>query len=152
MASVPTGVALLTCGEGSEADAMTVNCFVSVSLDPLLVMVGVGAAGRMRQRIEAAGGYAINVLTDAQSQLPVRFSRRDRPVGNPAMAELAAIPGHTGHPVLPAALCAMECSLEAVYPAGDHVLLLGRVLAIRSGPDGCMPLLFHRSRYGRVAH
>ena len=47
MASFPTGVALLTQGTGAETNVMTLNCFVSVSLQPLLIMVGVGGSGRM---------------------------------------------------------------------------------------------------------
>jgi flavin reductase (DIM6/NTAB) family NADH-FMN oxidoreductase RutF len=60
---------------------------------------------------------------------------------------LSAVPGLTGHAVVPDAAVSLECRLYAEHPAGDHVLFLGRVVAIHGGGGDEPPLIFHRSRY-----
>jgi 3-hydroxy-9,10-secoandrosta-1,3,5(10)-triene-9,17-dione monooxygenase reductase component len=46
-----------------------------------------------------------------------------------------------GVPVVGDALAALVCTIEAEHPAGDHTIVLGRVLAVRHGDDR-PPLVF----------
>ncbi|MGW9361915.1 flavin reductase family protein, partial [Streptomyces diastaticus] len=109
MGRYPTGVTLLTLGSGDTTTAMTLNSLTSVSLDPLLLLVSVRTAGRMRPRISRARGFAVNVLGEEQRPLAQEFARSTRPEGQAAMTRLAAVPGATGHAVLPAAESSFEC-------------------------------------------
>ncbi|MFE7748962.1 flavin reductase family protein [Streptomyces sp. NPDC057428] len=52
--------------------------------------------------------------------------------------------------MLPDAEAAFECVLDAEYAAGDHTLLVGRVVALSGGPSAADPLLFHQGRFGRL--
>jgi flavin reductase (DIM6/NTAB) family NADH-FMN oxidoreductase RutF len=150
MGRFPTGVTLLTQGSGDDAIVMTLNSLTSVSLDPMLILVSVKADGRMRPRISNAGSFAVNVLTEAQQDLAQEFCRPDRPEGRAAMARMSALEGVTGNPVLPASEAYVECLLEAEYAAGDHTLLIGRVVALSGGPAQPEPLLFHLGRFARL--
>lgn len=150
MACFPTGVALLTQGTGAETNVMTLNCFVSVSLQPLLLLVGVGGSGRMRAQVSRRRSFAVNVLSASQRDLSAQFARPDRPTGEAAMQHLGAIEGTTGNAVVPSAVACFECRLHAEYPGGDHILLVGRVVAIHSEDPDREPLLFHRSRYASL--
>ncbi|GGY78658.1 flavin reductase [Streptomyces nitrosporeus] len=149
MGRFPTGVTLLTQGSGEDALVMTLNSLVSVSLDPMLVLVSVKADGRMRPRIARAGSFAVNVLAGSQRDLAQEFCRPDRPKGRAAMLRLAAEEGVTGNAVLPRAETYVECVLDSEHQAGDHVLLIGRVVALSTRPDAD-PLLFHQGRFGRL--
>jgi flavin reductase len=150
MATFPTGVALLTQGAGPAANVMTINCFTSVSLQPLLILVGVGGSGRMRSQVSRWRTFAVNVLADNQRELSSQFARRDRPTGEAAMVALGAVEGVTGSAVVPSAVACFECRLHAEYPGGDHILLVGRVVAVHCEDPDRRPLLFHRSRYASL--
>jgi flavin reductase (DIM6/NTAB) family NADH-FMN oxidoreductase RutF len=147
MGRFPTGVALLTSGSGADAEAVTINCLMSVSLDPLLVGVGVGRGGRILGRMAAGGGFAVNMLAADQRDLSKLFATHDRPTGEAAMRRLGAVVGVTGNAVVPSALASVECEPYAALPGGDHILLLGRVVAIHGDDADAPPLVFHRSRY-----
>jgi flavin reductase (DIM6/NTAB) family NADH-FMN oxidoreductase RutF len=147
MGRFPTGVALLTQGSGEDTIVMTLNSLTSVSLDPLLILVSVKADGRMRPRISRAGSFAVNILTESQRDLAQEFCRPDRPEGPAATLRLSAEEGVTGNAVLPAAEAYLECVLDAEYGAGDHTLLIGRVVALSQGPAAPDPLLFHQGRF-----
>ncbi|MCX5440089.1 flavin reductase family protein [Streptomyces sp. NBC_00056] len=151
MARFPTGVTLLTQGSGDETLVMTLNTLTSVSLDPLLILVSVKASGRMRPRISSSGSFAVNVLAESQLDLALEFCRPDRPEGRAAMLRLGAEEGVTGNAVLPAAETYVECVLDAEYTAGDHTLLIGRVVALSGGSSEPDPLLFHQGRFGRLS-
>jgi len=152
MGAFPTGVTLLTCGGGNDAIVMTLNSLISVSLEPLLLLVSVKKSGRMRPRIAAAGSFAVNVLAEGQQDLSTEFARPDRPEGGIAMQRLRAAPGVTGNAVVTAAAAAFECLLEEQVEAGDHVLLIGRVVALHHGSPDARPLLFHRGRYAHLPY
>lgn len=150
MGRFPTGVTLLTRGSGDETAVMTLNSLTSVSLDPLLILVSVKADGRMRPRVAEGGSFAVNVLTEAQRELAQEFCRPDRPEGRAAMLRLGAVAGVTGNAVLPRAETYFECELHAEHLAGDHVLLIGRVVALATGDERPDPLVFHQGRYARL--
>ena len=64
-------------------------------------------------------------------------------------AGLTVTPGAGGAPLLPGAAAQFECALEAVYPGGDHQILLGRVLRFRWSER--TPLLFCQGRLGAAS-
>jgi 3-hydroxy-9,10-secoandrosta-1,3,5(10)-triene-9,17-dione monooxygenase reductase component len=147
MGCFPTGVALLTQGWGAVAEVMTVNCLTSVSLEPMLLLVGVRNGGRMCARLGTSASFAVNVLTAQQRDVAARFARPDRPAGHAAVRELQAVAGETGNVVLPSAVVSLECRLHARYPGGDHTLFLGEVVAINEPRATRASLVFHRSAY-----
>lgn len=150
MGLFPTGVFIVTTGNGDSTSALTVNAVTAVSLDPLLVLVSIGATGRMRPRIEAEGAFGLSMLTDRQSGLCRTFARPDRPEGTAAARLLAATGPVGGIALVEDALTALECRVHDRVNGGDHVLFLGRVLAIHGGDNGARPLVFHRGRYARI--
>jgi flavin reductase len=151
MGRFPTGVTLLTQGSGDDTIVMTLNSLTSVSLDPMLLLVSVKSDGRMRPKIVRGGGFAVNVLSERQRDLAQEFCRPDRPSGRAAMRRIDAVEGVLGHAVIPSAEAYFECELYAQHEAGDHVLLVARVVALHDRPGGAEPLVFHRGGYARVA-
>ncbi len=149
--AVPTGVALLTVGPTATATGMVVNSVVSVSLDPALVLVSVHRDSRTLRPLLAARRFGVNFLNARQRWIAERFVASSRPCGPVAVRALGGECGAGGEPLVSDALCALECELENTYPAGDHRLLLGRVVAVRHGDPEAEPLVFHRSDYTTVA-
>lgn len=143
----PTGVTVVATCEGKTPVGLTVNAFASISLDPPLVMISIDRRSHMHDAIPNAGYFAASMLTADQQELSRRFAgqtgnRLDRFRGVSWRTE------STGAPILNDALAWVDCRVEAIYPGGDHSIVLGRVEAL--GFTTGNPLLYYRGRYGRI--
>jgi len=156
MGHFPTGVTVITCGNGEQTEAMTASSVTSGSLDPMLVLISIGPSGRLCAAIDEHGRFAINVLAQGQERLSTVFAARDRPTGLAAQHSLRRLAGEplvgdTGVLLVPGAVLSLECRTEFRYPGGDHVLFLGRVEALHMAEPSRSPLLYHRGAYSLPA-
>lgn len=142
-----TGVTVVTSGREEEAEGMTANAVISVSLEPPLFLASVHRDARLNPRIRESGYYAVNLLSADQEGLSRLFASPERSSGLPAVKSLGGGYGTTGAPLAAGAMAAVECELEAVYPGGDHDLFLGRVVAVQMGDARRGPLVFHEGGY-----
>ena len=118
---------------------MTANAFVSVSLDPPLVLVSIDVRNSMLNHY-LSGNFGINILASDQQELSHRFANeQDRFQG------VEWQPGETGVPLLSGVLAWFECSVTGNFQAGDHTIVIGEALAAwqREGD----PLVFYNSAY-----
>jgi flavin reductase len=147
MGSFPTGVTVVTvtCDDGSM-HGITVNSFSSVSLDPMLVLVCLNETSRGLGLIERAGAFAVNVLSAGQQHISRRFADRNRPEGSMMFDGVPVEPGVTGCPVLAGAASSFDCRLRQSHRAGDHLIVLGEVVALVHRPQ-LEPLIFHAGAY-----
>lgn len=143
-----TGVCLVTSlDDEGVAQAVTVNSFASVSLDPPLILWSVQKDSDVYDLFSAAPRFAVGVLGQAQESLSTHYAQRD-------CHRLAAEhfePGENGAPLIRDALVNFECSLEQALDGGDHTILLGRVTRLVPGSPEAPPLLFYNGDYGRIA-
>jgi 3-hydroxy-9,10-secoandrosta-1,3,5(10)-triene-9,17-dione monooxygenase reductase component len=139
-----TGVTIVTAAGGDGPAGLTCQSFTALSLDPPLVLICPGKSSTSWPKIEAAGAFCINVLAQDQEELCRGFATP----GRDKFAGVGWTPGpSTGSPVITGALAWIECRLETIHDAGDHVIVVGRVLDL-AAHDG-RPLLFFRGGYGR---
>lgn len=143
----PTGVTVVTSGHGENTEGMTANAVLSVSLDPPLFLVSVHREARLNPRIKEAGYFAASILAQDQEGLSRLFASPERSSGLSALRSLGGEYGITGAPLASESLAAIECSLEAVYPGGDHELFLGQVVSVRLGDVRKGPLVYHEGDY-----
>jgi flavin reductase (DIM6/NTAB) family NADH-FMN oxidoreductase RutF len=138
-------VAIVTARVGERIHGMTVTAFTEVSLEPPLVLVCADKTSNTHPVIAAGGVFALNLLSAGQAELSNRFaSKRDEERRFEGIAwETAA----TGAPLLPDTLGALDCRVVATHEAGDHVIYVGRVEALRLSPER-EPLLYQRGIYG----
>ena len=138
-------VAIATARVGERVHGMTVTAFTEVSLDPPLVLVCADKASDTHPVIAAGGVFALNLLASDQAVLSNRFaSKKDEERRFEGIAwETEA----TGAPILPGTLGVLDCRVVAAHEAGDHVIYIGQIEAIRVAEDR-EPLLYHRGSYG----
>jgi flavin reductase (DIM6/NTAB) family NADH-FMN oxidoreductase RutF len=142
-----SGVTIVTSCVGGRVHGMTVSAFSSVSLDPPLVLVCADQGSDTCGLIAESGVFAVNILARGQDALSRRFAeKRDE---DRRFEGLAVERGVTGAPLLPG-LASLECTLIAAHEAGDHVIYVGRVEAVRHAPDG-EPLLYYRGTYRKLS-
>jgi flavin reductase (DIM6/NTAB) family NADH-FMN oxidoreductase RutF len=139
-----TGVTIVTTLAGERVHGMTANAFMSVSLEPPLVLISVDRRTTMCQLLHQGRRYGVSVLHEDQSALSDRFA--GRAVDGEAEEARFLIVRDT--PVVDGALAQFVARVEQSYWGGDHSLFLGRVESARYRAGA--PLLFHGGRYGRL--
>ena len=103
---------------------MTASSFTSVSLDPPLILVCVGSGARFLEACNSSEHFGVNVLDETQRALSERFAG----AGYDRFDGVAWSPGATGVPLFPGMLATMECARFRTFTAGDHEILIGKVL------------------------
>jgi 3-hydroxy-9,10-secoandrosta-1,3,5(10)-triene-9,17-dione monooxygenase reductase component len=145
-----TGVTVITAmTDQSTPVGFACQSFAAVSLRPPLVLFCPSRTSATWPRIERAGHFCANVLTGDQRDLS-RIFGASAATGADKFAGLRWSQCSSGAPVLDGALTWIGCAIVAVYEAGDHFVVIGRVTEL--GP--CRPetpLLFYRGRYAATA-
>jgi flavin reductase (DIM6/NTAB) family NADH-FMN oxidoreductase RutF/DNA-binding IclR family transcriptional regulator len=140
----PTGVAVITaCGADGAPVGMVVGSFSSTSLNPPLISFMPDKKSSSWQKLQQLDNFCVNVLgahqldvcRDLASKRPDKF------------AEINWKRSNLGNPVIAGAIAQIECVKETEYEAGDHLIVLGRVLDLDLGA-AATPLLFYRGGYG----
>ncbi|MHB8221059.1 MAG: flavin reductase family protein [Acidimicrobiales bacterium] len=138
-----TGVTVVTAVEEGGPVGFTCQSFTSLSLEPPMVALAPGKSSTSWPRIAQAGAFCVNILSEGQEALGRTFAVS----GGDKFAGVAWLPGPAaGTPVLDGSLAWVECALDAIHDAGDHQLVVGRVLAMGVGRG--RPLVFYRSGFG----
>ena len=138
-----TGVTVLTTRVGEQVHGMTANAFMSVSLQPPLVLVSIDRRARMGVLLHQGTRFGVSVLEAHQTGLSDRFAGRVADDPPEATFELV----HET-PLVEGALAHLVAQVVRSYWGGDHSLFLGQVEYVRYGEG--TPLLFHSGRYERV--
>ncbi len=140
-----TGVTVVTSTSGGRPVGMTCQSFSSVSLDPPLVLFCPAKTSRAWPLIQRAGFFCVNLLAHDQLELSNGFARK----GADKFAGVPWRPSATGAPLLEGVLGWVDCTVYAVHEAGDHYVVIGRVmdLGVEEAPH---PLLFYQGRYART--
>jgi 3-hydroxy-9,10-secoandrosta-1,3,5(10)-triene-9,17-dione monooxygenase reductase component len=139
-----TGVTIVTAVDGDDPVGMACNSFTSVSLDPALVLWCAAKSSSTWPRIQAAGRWAVNVLGEDDEEVCRVFATK----GVDRFEQVRHHPGRSGAPILEDALAYVDCETVDEHDAGDHVIVVGRVLVLGHAEAG-RPLLFYRGGYGR---
>jgi len=138
-----TGVAVVTARpDDGEPIGITVNSFSSVSLDPPLVLWCLDKKSDTLSLFEKATHFTVNVLREEHADVSSRLARK----GAHSLEGVELIEGASGTPALKEALAHFECEVEARHDAGDHIIMIGRVLKFDYVEEG-RPLLYHRGGY-----
>lgn len=145
-----SGVTVITAPPGEDDDGpsgFACQSFASLSLDPPLVTFMVARTSTTWPRIARAGVFCVNILGAEQGPLCRSFAVS----GADKFAGVTHTPAPvTGSPQLDAVPAWIDCRIHAVHTGGDHLIVVGRVVAMGAAGEGD-PLLFHKGRFGRLA-
>jgi flavin reductase (DIM6/NTAB) family NADH-FMN oxidoreductase RutF len=142
-AQFATGVTVVALEHEGEVRAMTVNSFTSVSLDPPLVLVCLGRKTRMASRIDEASRFCVSILGDHQREISAFFAGAWRGPEPPRFSFI----DWDGMPRLDGAVAAFGCTVHAIHEGGDHLIVIGEVVALHRAEYGCRPLVFFAGGY-----
>lgn len=142
--SYGTGVTVVTTvpADGSPV-GLTVNSFSSVSLDPPLVLWCLDKSANSLQIFEQTSHFAINVLAHDQVDLSNTFASS----GEDKFSGLDYTTGAGDAPLLEGSVAQFECESWATYDGGDHIILVGKIVAYRR--NNAPGLLYIGGQYAR---
>jgi flavin reductase (DIM6/NTAB) family NADH-FMN oxidoreductase RutF len=143
-----TGVTVVTTNVGGRLHGMTANAVCSLSLEPLKLLVCVDRTSNCHQQMLRAEAFGLSVLAADQEEISNLFARTTEPTEGSLLGVEYRL-GSLGEPLIENALVHLECRLAERIDGGDHIIVIGDVIAgerIREAE----PLLFYGGRYARL--
>jgi flavin reductase (DIM6/NTAB) family NADH-FMN oxidoreductase RutF len=134
-----SGVTVLTAESEGQVHGMTANAFVSVSLDPPLILVSLDNRSNMHRILPSVRRLGISVLGEDQDALSNHFG------GRPSPDLHVRIVHRNGIPLVGGAVAYFVVEVDDIHPAGDHTLYICRVDLFEANEG--RPLLFFGGRY-----
>lgn len=159
MSRLAAGVVLVTAhepaldpdGPGGDDVGMTATAFMSVSLDPPLVLVSLRDGSRMDDLLAEQPLWAVSVLSESQRHIAGRFAMKGRISDRLLFEDIPYVRGEiAGAPLVGGALATLECRTEQRMAAGDHTLVIGRVLTAQVPSADGGPLTYFKGRYRQL--
>jgi len=143
---LPTGVTVVTANHAGDPVGMSSNSVTSVSLRPPLILFCPAKDSLTWPKIAETGAFCVNVFAAHHEEISRRFSRRN-------IDRFAGVAWHAREagPALDDALAWIECSVEAIHEAGDHLIVVGAVQRLEVREGDSEPLVFFRGSYGSFA-
>ncbi|MDW8325069.1 MAG: flavin reductase family protein [Anaerolineales bacterium] len=134
-----TGVTIITTEHEGRTHGMTANAFVSVSLDPPLVLVSIDNRANIHRLLPVTGRYGVSILAEGQEKHSNHFAGR--------RVEGLTVNFIRKHemPLIEGALAHLVCRVVEAHPGGDHTLYIGQVEYL-DWRDG-RPLVFFSGQY-----
>jgi len=150
--AIASGVTLVTIADGRDDIGVTVSAFCPVSLDPPLILISLIADSYPAELLGRLDRFAVTVLAAGQRGVAGRFAAAGRPGARLLLDDVPHHRGVASGALIPdGGLTAIECAALSRVPAGDHVLVIGRVLAAKALADSGEPLIRFGGRYRALA-
>ncbi|KAF0806245.1 flavin reductase domain-containing protein [Alcanivorax sp. S71-1-4] len=131
-----------------EPIGFTCQSFYSVSMAPPLVSFSVMSTSYSYPKIRRAGRFAVNILSGDQVRISNQFARRGEDKWNGVEWQASPL----GNPIIAGSLHWLDCEVHAEHAAGDHVIVIGEVKALKlQEAAAAQPLLYFKGQYHNLA-
>ncbi len=148
---IPNALALIGSRSGEERNGMTQSWITQLSMEPVLIGIGVDNTAVTHRLISEGGSFTINLWDSADTKPFVKFSK-------PAEYADGALNGRpvreatTGAPVFEEAIAWMDCEVRQSIDFGTHTLFVGEVVdaGIRDDEARAAAMSDTRMKYGGV--
>ncbi|MGK2930066.1 MAG: flavin reductase family protein [Acidimicrobiales bacterium] len=148
---VPNALALIGSRSGDEWNGMTTSWITQLSMEPVLVGIGVDNDAVTHRLITTGGSFTVNLWSSEDTRTFVKFSK-------PATKEDMTLNGRpiregiTGAPIFEDAIAHLECEVRQSHDLGTHTLFIGEVVgaSIRDDDARAASMADTRMKYGGV--
>jgi flavin reductase (DIM6/NTAB) family NADH-FMN oxidoreductase RutF len=148
---IPNALALVGSRSGDERNAMTTSWITQLSMEPVVVGVGVDNTAVTHRLISEGGAFTVNLWDAGDTRVFVKFSKpaayEDGMLNGRAVHEEA-----TGAPVFDEAVAWMDLEVRQAIDFGTHTLFAGELVAAGIRDDEARPAAMSdtRMKYGGV--
>jgi flavin reductase (DIM6/NTAB) family NADH-FMN oxidoreductase RutF len=148
---IPNALALVGSAHAGERNGMTTSWITQLSMEPVLIGIGVDNAAVTHRLISASGAFTVNLWDSDDTRVFVKFSKPANDDGE----TLNGRPVHaaaTGAPVFDDALAWVDCEVRHTLDLGTHTLFVGEVVdgAINDDDARAAAMSDTRMKYGGV--
>ncbi len=148
---IPNALALVGSRSGDEWNGMTTSWITQLSMEPVLVGIGVDNKAVTHRLISEGGSFTVNLWSPEDTRVFVKFSK-------PAAKEGMTLNGRpiregmTGAPVFEDAIAWIECEVRQAMDLGTHTLFIGEVVdaGIADDEQRAAAMSDTRMKYGGV--
>ena len=141
------GITVVSVSAEDDWQAITVNSFASVSMDPPLVCLNIANRLDTRAYIANEEHFAVSILSDKQLELGKRFSGYFDHLYENRFAGLDCETTDMGDPIIPEAMAWLSCTVKHLLDVGENTMFIGKV--VQGGwTDDKLPLLYHNRQWG----
>lgn len=143
----PTGVSIISSlSPNGDIHGMAANGIMSVSLDPMLVVISMSNTSTSFKYIDEVKKYGINILKNTQEEIARYYASptEDKSINKSDWFRFS----NNGVALLENCLASMSCDVVEQYVTGDHTLFIGKVDQIYLN-DG-EALLFYNREFDKI--
>jgi flavin reductase (DIM6/NTAB) family NADH-FMN oxidoreductase RutF len=142
------GVSIITAGQGAKRTGATVTSATALSVDPPRMLVSLNASSSTWPIVRETGSFAVNIPGHHQQHLAQNFAGFGGLAGGDRYQGGEWIELETGTSILLGAAAAIDCEVEEAIERHSHVIVIGRVRAIRLGEGNS--LLYQGGKFIQV--
>jgi len=148
---IPNALALVGSRSGDERNAMTTSWITQLSMEPVLIGVGVDNSAVTHRLITDGGSFTVNLWDSENTRVFVKFSK-PATFDDGALNDRSVREEATGAPVFDEAIAWMDCEVRQSHDLGTHSLFIGEVVAAGINDDEARPASMNdtRMKYGGV--
>jgi flavin reductase (DIM6/NTAB) family NADH-FMN oxidoreductase RutF len=127
LGKIPSGVGVLTAKSGGSESAMLASWFQQVAFEPPMIAVAVNKSRPILELMRAAKSFTLSLFHTNQKDLFSHFAKGFEPGQDPFQG-IRVGRDTIGGAILSDALSYLACEVDGELDAGDHKVLLGRVV------------------------
>jgi len=148
---IPNPLVLIGSRAGDIRNAMTASWVTQVSMEPVLIAVGIDKQAVTHRLVSEGGSFTVNLWRSDDTKVFVKFSK-------PATDDGTTLNGRpvktatTGAPVFEEAIAWLDCEVRHAFDLGTHTLFVGEVVdgAINDDEARAAAVSDTRMKYGGV--
>ena len=144
-----SGVAIVSSRYDGVEHGMTVNSFISVSLEPPYVLVSLERRTRTHELVAKSGFFGVSVLAQDQQHISNHCATGVTDIGD-RFANFETFALSTGVPFLAGGLAFFDCRVAQKFDAGTHTVFIGEVVAVKEGLEA-NPLIYFNQGYRKIS-
>ena len=151
---IPNALVLVGSRAGDEWNAMTASWITQVSMEPVLVGVGVDNTAVTHRLISAGGSFTVNLWSAEDTKVFVKFSKPAvmETDGDTTLNGRVVHPAPSGSPVFAEAIAWFDCDVRQAIDFGTHTFFVGEITAAAVNDDASRAAAMSdtRMKYGGV--
>ena len=148
---IPNALALVGSASGEEWNAMTTSWISQLSMEPVLIGIGVDNKAVTHRLISEGGSFTVNLWSSEDTRPFVKFSKPAERDGNSLNGRAVRL-SETGAPIFEEAIAWMECEVRQSHDLGTHTLFIGEIVDAGVNDDDTRAAAISdtRMKYGGV--
>jgi flavin reductase (DIM6/NTAB) family NADH-FMN oxidoreductase RutF len=152
---IPNALALVGSRAGEEWNAMTTSWITQVSMEPVLIGIGVDNTAVTHRLIRDGGSFTINLWSADDTKVFVKFSKPAvfaSEDGSTTLNGRVVVPAPSGAPVFEESIAWIDCTVQEAIDLGTHTFFVGEITAadVRDDDARAAQMSDTRMKYGGV--